>query len=144
VVSLEGDKLEVAVKNGSCLLVLPGFMMADRASGGRAQQTVMTRHVPRGTADHGTLDASLCVSWNHRHGNEQRQYETAQNCFHTRNLLPLSFQPECPAVVPKVCNNVEDWVRPPFSAGERTLASATHGGAINSLSDLRRNGGRWG
>jgi hypothetical protein len=29
------------------LLVLPGFMMADRASGGRAQQTVMTRHVPR-------------------------------------------------------------------------------------------------
>jgi hypothetical protein len=77
VVSLEGDKLEVAVKNGNCLLVLPGFMMADRASGGCPQQAVMTCNVSRDTADHGTLDASLCVSRNHHHGNEQRQYQTA-------------------------------------------------------------------
>jgi hypothetical protein len=40
-------------------------MMADHASGGRAQHTVMTRNVSRGTADHGTLDASLRVSRNH-------------------------------------------------------------------------------
>jgi hypothetical protein len=59
------------------LLVLPSFMMSDRAPGGRTQQTVMTRHVSRGAADHGTLDASLWVSRNYRHGNEQRQHQTA-------------------------------------------------------------------
>jgi hypothetical protein len=42
------------------LIILTGFMMADRAPGGRAQQTVMTCDVSRGTADHGTLDTALC------------------------------------------------------------------------------------
>jgi hypothetical protein len=58
-------------------LVFPGFMMADRAPGGGAQETVMTRHVSGGTANHGALDASLCISRNYRRHNEQRQYQTA-------------------------------------------------------------------
>jgi hypothetical protein len=59
------------------LLVLPGFMMPDRAPGGGAQETVMTRHVSGGTANHGALDASLCISRAYRRHNEQRQYQTA-------------------------------------------------------------------
>ena len=44
---------------------------------GCSQQAVMTRHVSRHTADHGTFDTAFRVSRNHRHGDSHGESHAA-------------------------------------------------------------------
>ena len=59
------------------LRVFVGFVMADCAACGSTQYAMMTREMPSGTANHGTLEAALCVGGNRRNGDSKCQCRAA-------------------------------------------------------------------